>query len=206
LAFDPPLIEHAVGDNNGFAHHWEKLNYAFSLQDPAAFPALATLTVDDKAVLQRYVAVCRQLAGYSALNNDSGININGVNGGKPDIQLEFPTAEAFGGTSLAFRQLHSQEESASFDRVKGRLMQAIKLLPEAEQEARKTVVTQWAKARAKLMNRLLQNIVCQMAAPPVPTGRAIEFYKHAVLLGITNLSHLYFGFAVLADAALGEAS
>jgi hypothetical protein len=82
---------------------------------------------------------------------------------------------AFGGTSLAFRQLHSQEEPASFDRVKGRLMQAIKLLPEAEQDAPKSVVTQWAKARAKLMNRLLENIVCEMAAPPVPTGRAIEF-------------------------------
>lgn len=31
LAFDPPLIDRAVGDNNGFAHHWEKLEYAFAL-------------------------------------------------------------------------------------------------------------------------------------------------------------------------------
>ena len=30
------------------------------------------------------------------------------------------------------------------------------------------------------------------------------YYKHAVLLAITNLSHLYFGFAVLAEAALGR--
>jgi hypothetical protein len=28
------------------------------------------------------------------------------------------------------------------------------------------------------------------------------YYKHAVLLAITNLSHLYFGFAVLAEAAM----
>ena len=28
-------------------------------------------------------------------------------------------------------------------------------------------------------------------------------YKHAVLLAITNLSHLHFGFAVLAEAAVG---
>ena len=73
LAFDPPLIEHAVGENNGFAHHWEKLNYAFALPNPADFPVLVTLTDDDKKVLRRYAAVCRQLAGYSALNNDSGI-------------------------------------------------------------------------------------------------------------------------------------
>jgi hypothetical protein len=170
LAFDPPLIEHAVGDNDGFAHHWEKLNYAFALPNPAAFPELTTLTDDDKALLWRYVAVCRQLAGYSALNNESGINIKGVNGGQPDIELEFPTPEAFGGTSLAFRQLHSDDEPASFSRTKGRLMQAIKLLPEAERDAAKDVVVQWARARAKLMNRLLQNIVCEMASPPVTSG------------------------------------
>ena len=48
LAFDPPLIEHAVGDHNGFAHHWEKLNYAFALPNPEEFPELSTLTDDDK--------------------------------------------------------------------------------------------------------------------------------------------------------------
>lgn len=29
------------------------------------------------------------------------------------------------------------------------------------------------------------------------------YYKHSVLRAITNLSHLYFGFAVLAEAAMG---
>jgi hypothetical protein len=75
LAFDPPLIEHAVGENNGFAHHWEMLNYVFALPNPAEFPELTTLTDDDRAALRRYVKVCRQLAGYSALNNDSGLNV-----------------------------------------------------------------------------------------------------------------------------------
>jgi hypothetical protein len=63
LAFDPPLIEHAVGESNGFAHHWEKLNYAFALPNPADFPHLSGITDDDMAVLRRYAAVCRQLAG-----------------------------------------------------------------------------------------------------------------------------------------------
>jgi hypothetical protein len=55
LAFDPPLIERAVGDNNGFAHHWEKLNYAFARPNPAKFPKLKTLADDDREVLRRYV-------------------------------------------------------------------------------------------------------------------------------------------------------
>lgn len=248
LSFDPPLIEHAVGEHSGFAHHWEKLNYAFALPNPADFPVLAALTDDDKGVLRRYVAVCRQLAGYSALNNDGGITWTVANG-KPDIKLEFPTPEAFGGTAIAFRQLHSDDEAASFSRTKGRLMQAIKMLPVAEQEAPKSVVTQWAKARGKLMNRLLENIVCtklgQEDTHPAPEnfpfsycninpqeliltfnyGDTIHFsgeqakltalleidanaayYKQAVLCAIIALSHLYFGFAVLAEAALAQSS
>jgi hypothetical protein len=54
LAFEPPLIEHGVGENNGFMHRWEMLNYAFALPDPADFPALAGLSDDDKTVLSRY--------------------------------------------------------------------------------------------------------------------------------------------------------
>jgi len=64
-----------VRDNNGFAHHWEKLNYAFALPDPAKFPKLKTLTDDDREVLRRYVYVCRRLAGYSALNDDSALTV-----------------------------------------------------------------------------------------------------------------------------------
>jgi hypothetical protein len=36
------------------------------------------------------------------------------------------------------------------------------------------------------------------------TEQNAAYYKHAVLLAITNLSHLYFGFAVLVEAALGQ--
>lgn len=30
LTFDPPLIEHAVGENNSFAHRWEMLSVRFA--------------------------------------------------------------------------------------------------------------------------------------------------------------------------------
>jgi len=248
LNFEPPLIEHAVGESHGFRHHWELLTYAFNLPDPAAFPALPALTDDDRRVLQRYARMCRQLAGYSALNEESGMNFSHKNGGQPEITLKFPSPEAFGGTSIAFRQLHSGEDSASFDRAKGRLMKAVKLLPAAEQEAARGVIAQWAKSRGALMNRMLQTIVCEMAAPPVPQDREVPpfsyanivpqkiiltfnygdtihfsedeeanlstlleveqnacYYKHSVLSAITNLSHLYFGFAVLVETAMASA-
>jgi hypothetical protein len=250
LNFEPPLIEHAVGESNGFRHHWELLTYAFNLPDPGAFPALPGLVDDDRRVLKRYARMCRQLAGYSALNDESGMYFNQTNGGEPEITLRFPSPEAFAGTSVAFRQLHSGDDSASFDRAKGRIMKAVKLLSAGEQETVRNVVAQWAKARGALMNRMLQTIVCEMAAPPVPPDREdvppfsyaninpqkliltfnygdtihfsedeeanlsalleaeqnAAYYKHAVLCAISNLSHLYFGFALLAEAAMADAT
>ena len=176
LAFDPPLIEHTTGEGNGFVHHWEKLNYAFALPNPAQFPSLPVLTDDDRVLLDRFVAVCRQLAGYSAINNDSGITISGKDG-QSNIELQFPSAEAFGGTSLAFRQLHSGQEDASFDKVQGRLFQAIRILPEKEQQPAKDFLQQWVSARGKLMNQLLQTIVRRKGSP-APSARP----KHRVQL------------------------
>lgn len=247
LNFEPPLIEYAVGESHGFRHHWELLTYAFNLPDPGAFPALPELADDDRRVLKRYSRMCRQLAGYSALNDESGMYFSHKKGGKPDITLKFPSAEAFGGTSVAFRQLHSGEDSASFDRAKGRLMKGVKALPASEQEAARRLIAQWAKARGALMNRMLQTIVCEMATLPRPQDREVPpfsyeninpqkliltfnygdtihfsedeeanlstllqeeqnaaYYKHSVLSAITHLSHLYFGFAVLAEAAMAS--
>ena len=192
--------------------------------------------------------MCRQLAGYSALNDESGIRFSQKRDGRPEVTLTFPSPEAFGGLSLAFRQLHSDDETASFSRTRGRVMKAVKELPATEQDSATKVVAQWAKARGALMNRMLQTIVCEMAAPPRPQDREVPplsyenvnpqkliltfnygdtihfsddeeanlstllkeeqnaaYYKHSVLCAITHLSHLYFGFAVLAEAAMATA-
>lgn len=145
-------------------------------QIPRSFPASPVLTDDDRVLLDRFVAVCRQLAGYSAINNDSGITISGKDG-QSNIELQFPSAEAFGGTSLAFRQLHSGQEDASFDKVQGRLFQAIRILPEKEQQPAKDFLQQWVSARGKLMNQLLQTIVRRKGSP-APSARP----KHRVQL------------------------
>ncbi|MEX7473067.1 hypothetical protein AB4Z39_25525 [Mycobacterium adipatum] len=249
LTFSPPLIEHAAGENNGFEHRWRMLSYAFGLPNPADFPVLPGLTNDDKNVLRRYVRVCRRLAGYSAINDEVGLSWSVKRGGTPDIKLTYPTDEAFAGTSLAFRQLHSEKENASFSKVKGLLMKAIKQLPPEEQAGARDLVMRWSSARGKLMNKLLENIVATKVGKadenPAPDdfpfsycnidpqklilkfnyGDVIHYsgeqeslsellegeanaayHKHAVLLAITSLSHLYFGFAVLVEAAIADAS
>lgn len=244
LAFEPPLQEYASGSPKGFSHHWEKLNYVFALPDPSKFPTLP-IAEDDRVPLKRFVAVCKDLAGYTTITSSGGLRMSKAEGGDWSVSVSFPSKESFGGTSLAFRQLHNGKEAASFDVVKGRLFKAVKLLPTSERSTPSDVITQWASARGTLMNQLLPTAVCFKAAPGTPPddfpisyrnvhpetllhtfnyGDTIHFtddrredlaallederneayYKHAVLTAITGLSHLYFGFAVLIEAALGE--
>ncbi len=158
-----------------------------------------------------------------------------------------PSDEAFSAAALAFRQLHSGNEDAPFDKVKGRLFQALKDIPPASERKKSANATlqQWVSARGKLMNQLLETIVCRKAAPrdgpsdfpysynnikpeelilTFQYGDVIHFsgereknlaalmeeeanehyYKYAVLLAITGLSHLYFGFALLVEAAMSD--
>ncbi|WP_235631017.1 hypothetical protein [Mycobacteroides abscessus] len=244
LAFDPPLIEHATeSGRKGFHHIWEKLNYAFGLPDPTQFPSLPALTDEDRVLLERFVKVCRRLAGYSAINDDSRLTFKfkGENE-DPEFNVDFPNDESFSAAALCFRQLHSGNEDAPFDRVKGRLSKAIGQLREGDRSAPKDILEQWKSARGKLMTQLLHTIVCLKVVPPNrPTGFPVSYhnihpeelittfqygdvihfsdrrenlrvltenatndayYRYAVLLAITGLSHLYFGFALLIEAAL----
>lgn len=245
LAFDPPLIEHATTDagRKGFHHIWEKLNFAFALPDPAQFPRLPALTDEDRVILERFVQVCRQLAGYSAINDDSRLSYK-FKGSLADTEfnIDYPSEESFTAAAVRFRQLHSGREAAPFDKAKGRLSKAVQQLPEKQRSESKDILEQWKAARGKLMTELLETIVCRKAAPPNPPpdfplsyynihpedlittfqyGDLIHFserrenlkaltanstneayYRYAVLLAITSLSHLYFGFALLIQAAM----
>lgn len=244
LTFDPPLIAHASEDGrNGFRLCWEKIAYAFDLPNPAEFPTLPVLSSEDRLLCERFITVCRRLAGYSAINKDSRLTFVD-HGHGANIELDFPSDEAFSAAALAFRQLHSGNEDAPFDKVKGRLFQALNGIPTPQSKEAKAVLQQWVSARGKLMNQLLETIVCRKAAPPggppdapysyyninpeklintFQYGDLIHFsgerenlralmkeevnahyYRYAVLLAITGLSHLYFGFALLAEAAMGD--
>ncbi|MBL3737096.1 hypothetical protein [Mycobacteroides abscessus] len=245
LAFDPPLIEHATTDagRKGFRHIWEKLNYAFALPDPTQFPGLPALTAEDRVILERFVQMCRRLAGYSAINDDSRLSYK-FNGSieNTEYNIDYPSEESFAAAAVCFRQLHSGREAAPFDKAKGRLSKAVQQLPEKHRSSANDILEQWKAARGKLMTELLDTIVCRKAAPPNPPpnfpisyynihpedlittfqyGDVIHFtdrrenlktltenstnaayYRYAVLLAITALSHLYFGFALLIEAAM----
>lgn len=244
LAFEPPLIEHASqAGTKGFRHRWEKLAYAFDLPDPTKFTRLPTLSDEDRLIGSRFVKVCRRLAAYSAINADSRLRLFD-HGDVSTVELDYPSDEAFSAAALAFRQLHSGNEDAPFDKVKGRLFQALKDIPASERKSANATLQQWVSARGKLMNQLLETIVCRKAAPrdgpsdfpysynnikpeelilTFQYGDVIHFsgerenlaalmeeeanehyYKYAVLLAITGLSHLYFGFALLVEAAMSD--
>jgi hypothetical protein len=160
LRFEPPLMELASGEQNGFNRHWEKLTYAFGLPDPAAFPALP-LQPEDREICERFVDQCRHLAGYSVINDDGGMTIASDTPGAWTITADLPSREAFGGTAVAFRQIHNHGEEAAFDKVKGRLFKATNLLDQQEQSRIRAIMAQWVDARGKLMNHTLPTIVCQ---------------------------------------------
>ena len=160
LNFEPPLIEVATGESNGFRRHWEKLTYAFNLPDPADFPQLL-LEADDLGMLRRYVQQCEHLAGYSVINDEAGFFLNSNGPGTWRATADLPSREAFGGTAVAFRQIHNHGEEASFDKVKGRLYRATGKLDQAEQGRLRAILAQWVDARGRLMNHTLPTIVCQ---------------------------------------------
>ncbi|GAB3205405.1 hypothetical protein GCM10027262_10450 [Nocardia tengchongensis] len=157
LAFPAPLTEFATDGGRAISHHWEKLTYMFALLDPADFPVLP-LVAEDRESMEYFIRTCRELAGYSVINDDHGLLVS-LDGADWKVEAQLPTKETFAGTAVAFRQLHSGQEEASFDKVKGRLFQAIKRLPEESQAAAHEVVTQWARARAELMNQTLSTLV-----------------------------------------------
>jgi hypothetical protein len=127
------LQELASRETKGFQRHWEKLTYAFDLPDPADFPALP-LTDDDQQLLSRFVQQCEYLASYSLISDDQGSQKIWSEGQSNwQIAADLPGREIFGGTAVAFRQIHNHGEEASFSKVKGRLYKATGQLEQHQQ-------------------------------------------------------------------------
>jgi len=164
LRFPCPMQDFSTDEGKSIRYHWEKLTYVFELSDPANFPTL-NIPAEDRALMEYFIETCRNLAGYSAINDENGLTVHSDGAGRWDVEAQLPPRESFAGTSVTFRQLHSGQEEASFDKVKGKLYVAIKNLPPEDQESARTIVTKWAEARADLMNKTLNTIVCYKATP-----------------------------------------
>lgn len=163
LNFPPPLA-HLGSDPSTFAYQWQHLTYAFNLPDPALFPAiLGELPAEDLRRLRRFVEVCEKVAAYTVVAHKGGITLNSDGPGSWSLEVNEADDEATVGFSVRFRQLHSSSAGdPDFSVVINLLNQYARQFTDDQTQERLDILAQWKKARAQLMNRPLQNIVCRM--------------------------------------------
>lgn len=159
LPFVPPYSEIAPNPE-GFYFHWRKLQYAFSLPNPAHFPALREpLSPRDSEAVQRYIHSCRELATYSLLNHGGGVTFNWT----PDetsVVVDSPPKEALRGFAVLFRQIHSdQTEPASYKVVRSILSKASASSQDGARDERLGIIKKWSRSRAQLLQTSLSDIV-----------------------------------------------
>lgn len=240
LSFDPPLQKFGLESATGFQRYWEKLTYIFDLPDPNTFPVVG-VNERDRPYLERFVRQSRRLAGFGLLNTNATLSAR-LKGREWEVKLvDPPSDESFLAASAVFRQLHNENESASFTNACNALFKVIKLMSEDEKSAIAPIVTAWRSARGKLMNNTIQTLTI-MAATNATLDKPISFrninpdvlirqfnygdslhfdvesglvdlmgdderheayYSYAAMVSILGLSHMYCGFAVLLDRALG---
>lgn len=239
LAFNPPYEDlAAAGGGKGFRHTWEKLTYAFGMPDPAQFPALNSLTAEDRDTLEKYVAGCRKLAGYRAIAHGSGFKMQSTNGSWT-VTPDFPDDELIVAAAARFRQLNNQGESTAFTTASDLIIKVAK----AHDTDLIQVVAKWRKARAALLNRTIATIICERLVPKAKrpdnfvsfgnlrpedlfntyfygdflhvgdnAGDLVDinsedgnaaYHMFGFLTSMSALAHLYFGFSVLVENALG---
>jgi len=159
LSFNPPLQRFGKNGAKGFRHHWEKLDYAFGLPDPSAFPQL-NIQGDDRGSVLRFIEVCQRLAKFSVINDNTRLRgRKDATDGEWHIQVsDYPSDESFVGASALFRQLHNDGEPACFTNAHNALFKAMRTLPDDQRDAAKGIVLQWKEARGKLMNHTLQTL------------------------------------------------
>jgi hypothetical protein len=244
LAFEPPYADLAAsGGGKGFRRMWEKLTYAFTLPDPAGFPALPKLTPAERETLAQYVVVCKKLARYSALAHGGGFKMQWTSDDDYSMTSDFPCDEQLVALAARFRQLNHERDVTAFSRASGVIIKALK----EQQSDLVPVVSKWREARGALLNKNIATIVCEMLLPdgPRPDGPPVVSYGNlrpadlfntyfygdllhvsdnagdlidinsedgnaayhmfGFLTSMSALAHLYFGFSVLVERALGLA-
>jgi len=177
LNFDPPLQQYGKDGAKGFRHYWEMLDYVFGLPDPNAFPQIPVQGGDREGIL-RFIEMCRRLAGFSVINDDTTLSV-GTDPGTDNWHVRVfdpPTDESFLGASAAFRQLHNDGETASFINAHNALFKVMKTLPEEQQVVNREAVPQWRAARGKLMNHTIQTLTALKAGNATLEG-PIQFPK-----------------------------
>jgi hypothetical protein len=226
LRFEPPLVE--CGWPGPFEYHWQLLTLAFSLPDPAAFPPISGFSAEEVAALNRYATVCAEVAGSSVLRHHGGMAVNAVDG---HVGYEpVPARSAFEGFATRFRQLHfGHDGSPGFDSVASILdrhaLRADRLDILRQWNQARSVLRQRplknVAARSTLRRHrrspseamydgvrpddVFAEFDCgsmladrtSMLDPPGP------YQEHVFMVSVLGLCHLYLGYAVLVQSALG---
>ncbi|MGE2818033.1 hypothetical protein ACQI5H_23250 [Mycobacterium heidelbergense] len=135
----------------------------FGLPNPYVFQQIPLLE-EDRVAVERYIRMCRRLAGFSVINDGSTLSVGSDADGVWHIRVvDPPSDESFLGTSAAFRQLHNDGEPASFINASNAPFKAMKTLPEEQQPAIRDTVKQWRTARSKLQKHTLQTLTALKA-------------------------------------------
>ncbi len=175
LKFNPPLQDFGTNPS-AFQYHWERLTFYFNLPNPADFPKLP-LSGQDKDIVDRYIATCRNLAGYTEINDASGgMNVKSEKGSWT-LTANLPTHQEFTGISATFRQIHSDKENASFIAARRAIEQSIRILEDEEsQQKTRAVIKEWSRARQALSKKMLETLICEelMATAPPETPRSLQ--------------------------------
>ncbi|TQK27962.1 hypothetical protein [Arthrobacter sp. SLBN-53] len=162
LNFSPPLAQLGT-DPSTFDYQWQLLAYAFDLPDPSKFPPIdGNLPAQDVRRLKRFIEVCEKTAAYTVVAHKGGLTLTGKHGNW-DMEVNETDDEQTVGFATRFRQLHhSSLGEPDFPSVLNLLNKHVRASVDDQTASRIAVLEQWKKARAKLMNRPLQNIVCRM--------------------------------------------
>jgi hypothetical protein len=158
VAFPPPYAELAVKPS-AFQYQWELMEYAFALPDPSTFPMLELpMAKKDLDAIARYIHSCRELATYSLLGADRSLSLSQRRGEPVHMEVSMPPKEILRGFAILFRQIHSKDP-AGYEVVKSVLESSLSRERPTICTAGREQVAQWRRARAKLLQFTLGQIV-----------------------------------------------
>lgn len=162
LRFAPPYAELA-SDPDGFAYWWKMLAYVYDPPNPHTFPPLANIDPQERTILRRYADSCEELAQATILSHGGGISVE-FSDGKEKLTADEPPRESIRGGVLLFRQIASDNETASYSTVRKIIGRRIHEQRDAEYDRRDEMQRSWNRTRAGVLGGLLTAAADRKAA------------------------------------------
>jgi hypothetical protein len=240
LRFRPPLVE-VARNPMGFNFEWQLLTYVFDLPNPFEFPALTGWTDDELSVLRRFSTVARRIAGGEVISGKYQVSVSYERvSDRETLVRDLPSDELMAGFAVSFRQLNSNEEPASWHKVRNILSRKSHGTDDQFRDQRLEWLSRWWGAHGRLLGSELSVLVGRKLEEegkwggPFPGdglspttlisqfhyGDLIHWGRHAGFVAqlaedptrealtlmqflkcCGALCHIYFGTAVLVDAA-----